>query len=308
MMESLTKRQIHYLTRSDLNVNQWDSLVRDSANGRAYALSFYLDTMTGGNWNAVVLGDYEAILPLPFRKKWGLKLIANPAFSQQLGIIWSRPVAPAMQQKMLQAIPAGFLKITLGMNAANELEDKVVMRNNFVLSLLPDAPALERGYSRSARRNIHKANEAGLRIKEGITSTDLMILHRLRYRDLIGVAKVDYERFQELMDQLLDRGMGYTVGVMDKEGHLLAASFYIRFKDRLTFIFNGNDQESLKNGATHYLKNFVIRKFAGKGIIMDFEGSDTPDFARFYRQYGAHNEPYPRWEAGPLSVLRRLFN
>ncbi|HTN35494.1 MAG TPA: hypothetical protein VL053_00380, partial [Arachidicoccus sp.] len=98
MMESLTKRQIHYLTRSDLNVNQWDSLVRDSANGRAYALSFYLDTMTGGNWNAVVLGDYEAILPLPFRKKWGLKLIANPAFSQQLGIIWSRPVAPAMQQ------------------------------------------------------------------------------------------------------------------------------------------------------------------------------------------------------------------
>ena len=77
--------QIHYLKRKELDVTRWDRCIDDADNGLIYACSFYLDTMCD-NWDALVLGDYQAVMPLPWRKKWGVKYVYQPAFIQRLGV------------------------------------------------------------------------------------------------------------------------------------------------------------------------------------------------------------------------------
>jgi hypothetical protein len=37
-------------------------------------------------WDALVWGDYEFVMPLPVRKKWGIQYVYQPLFCQQLGI------------------------------------------------------------------------------------------------------------------------------------------------------------------------------------------------------------------------------
>ncbi|HRF18349.1 MAG TPA: hypothetical protein PK977_09275 [Chitinophagaceae bacterium] len=59
---------IRYLTHREIDKAKWDYRVSSSSNGLIYAYSYYLDTMSK-NWDALVLNDYEAIMPLVWNKK-----------------------------------------------------------------------------------------------------------------------------------------------------------------------------------------------------------------------------------------------
>lgn len=86
--------------------------------------------------------------------------------------------------------------------------------------------------------------------------------------------------------------MLFNVGAFNEKGNMIAGSLFILFKNRITFILNANNSESLENGSTHLLMDAAIRKFSQKNFIIDFEGSDVESFARFYEQYGAEKEMY----------------
>jgi hypothetical protein len=77
---------IQHLTRNEIDSIKWNNCVERSANGLIYAFSYYLDALCD-NWDAFVIDDYNAIMPLPWRKKAGIKYIYAPPFIQQLGII-----------------------------------------------------------------------------------------------------------------------------------------------------------------------------------------------------------------------------
>ena len=53
----------------------------------------------------------------------------------------------------------------------------------------------------------------------------------------------------------------------------------------------------------------TIKKYCNSNIILDFEGSDFPEFARFYKQYGATAEIYKLVKINklpwPISLLKR---
>ncbi|MCY7291664.1 MAG: hypothetical protein LH615_05710, partial [Ferruginibacter sp.] len=84
---------------------------------------------------------------------------------------------------------------------------------------------------------------------------------------------------------------------------------YFVYKNRITFIINGNNSDSLKNGTTHLLMNDTIKKFCNQENILDFEGSDFPEFVRFYKQYGAVQENYTMLKINnlpwPLSLFKK---
>ena len=103
--------------------------------------------------------------------------------------------------------------------------------------------------------------------------------------------------------------MLFTLGAYNNKNILIAGSIYFVYKNRITFIINGNNTDSLKNGATHLLMNETIKKNCGKEFILDFEGSDFPEFVRFYKQYGALVENYTTVKINnlpwPLSLFKK---
>ena len=83
--------EIAYLTYQQINKSKWDDCINKSINKLIYAESFYLDTITE-NWDAIVLNDYEAVMPLIWKKKFGIKYLYQPAFLQQAGIFVSKKI------------------------------------------------------------------------------------------------------------------------------------------------------------------------------------------------------------------------
>lgn len=280
------------LPYSEIDLEKWDRCIRNSYNGLIYSTSAYLNAMAG-SWDGLVLNDYEAVMPLPWRKKWGLHYVYPPAFTQQLGITALQKETSDTVDQFINSIPKKFRYFEMNFNTTNVVAHlDTVARKNYMLPLNSEYEKMAGNYSRSAKRNILKAKSSNSNVVENISPEKIIALHRVRFKDNVGSNNSDYQNLTQLIKLLAEKNETYCIGATDSNGTLIAGSIYTVFKSRLTFIINGNTNESLQNGATHLLMDFTIQKFSNSGFILDFEGSDHPAFARFYEQYGATPETY----------------
>ena len=102
---------IHYVKREDLEVAKYNECIENSIQSRIYAYSWYLD-IVADNWDVLVFKDYEAVLPIPWKKKYFIKYITQPYFCQQLGVFSKDRVSKDFEYGMLKKIPYKFLKIS----------------------------------------------------------------------------------------------------------------------------------------------------------------------------------------------------
>jgi hypothetical protein len=83
---------------------KWDDCIANSHNSLLYAYAWYLD-IVAENWDAIVLGDYDAVMPLPYnRKLFGLKQVYQPFFAQQLGVFSVIPVGKPIFKQFLEKL------------------------------------------------------------------------------------------------------------------------------------------------------------------------------------------------------------
>ena len=299
---------IQHLTHPEIDKAKWDACIDKAGNGRIYCRSVYLDYMAS-NWDGLVLNDYEAVMPLTWRKKWSIHYLYQPPFIQQSGIFAIDKTDESLIKSFLNAIPDKYRFIEINLNAENGLPTSS-LHKNYLLDIHYSYDILKSNYSRSANRNISKAIDSGITIKENINPADIILMHRKRFKDMIGAKENDYTRFNKLAYVLLQQKQVFTAGAFDADSKLIAGSIYLLYKNRVTFIINGNSQESLQYGATHLLKDYTIRKFSNQCLIMDFEGSDFDRFARFYEQFGkVYIEYYPSLFTNklpwPIKLLKR---
>ena len=63
--------KIKYLCHSKIDFERWDRCVADASNSLIYAESWYLDIVCR-RWGGLVGGDYEAVMPLPISRRYGI--------------------------------------------------------------------------------------------------------------------------------------------------------------------------------------------------------------------------------------------
>ena len=76
---------IQLIERENINIEKYDTCVEKSEQSRVFAYSWYLDIVSD-NWCVLVFQDYEAVMPLPFRKKYGIKYVYPPFWLIELGV------------------------------------------------------------------------------------------------------------------------------------------------------------------------------------------------------------------------------
>ena len=76
---------IQYVPYQHIDKRKWDACIDNAGNGLIYGCSFYLDAMAK-HWDALVLGDYEAVMPLTWNKKYGIHYLYQPFFTSSLGL------------------------------------------------------------------------------------------------------------------------------------------------------------------------------------------------------------------------------
>lgn len=306
----MTMHAIRHLKREEIDTFKWDRCVAQAPNGWLYARSFYLDAY--GHWEALVKGDYDHIMPLPAKRKYGIRYLHIPPFTGQLGIIGKDPVTQALTDDFIRHIPASFLLVDIMLNEGNPPPSLPGIRRkqktNLVLSLKEDYASIYRQYSKDAKKNLRRTQPLGLTPCFDIDMETIIRLYRTAYgkknRDISGAS---YDRMARLGGQCIRNGFGFTMGMRNPEGALLAAAFFGMDEKRIYYILGAPGGKDKVSNAVHNLIDEVIKKYAGTGITFDFEGSDIPSVAAFYRKFGPQTMHYDFVQIIRSSFLQLFF-
>lgn len=153
---------INYLTHKEIDQTKWNNNIDSATNGLIYAYSFYLDAMAI-HWDALVLNDYEAVMPLTWNKKYGIYYLHQPFLSAQLGV-FGRNINAELLSAFLNAVPKKFCYWDFYLNHGNvfPLEKfNFYERSNYVLNLQKPYEKLYNNYRENIKRNIKKAIQSG---------------------------------------------------------------------------------------------------------------------------------------------------
>ncbi|NCB09486.1 MAG: hypothetical protein EOM73_15155 [Bacteroidia bacterium] len=302
-------QNISYIAHRNIDVKKWDSCVENASNSRVYALSWHLGR-TAETWDALVMGDYQLVMPLPVKKKWGISYLYQPLFCQQLGI-FPYPTEDTARLFYLE-LTRHFRYFNIQINAQNPLvqfpnEIKFLPRKNYLLPLNRSYEAIYNDYSTNTKRNLTKAQKNRLSFIPGIGTEEFI---QFKTENLpIKLTKTDLEKLKRLTAFGQLQGHGRFYGVYGPKNDLLSAVYFCRFKNRLTYMNAVSSEEGKALGAMPFLVDQVIRENAGKNLVLDFEGSMIPGVARFYEGFGASPETYFQLKYNrlplPLKWLKR---
>ncbi len=285
---------MQYIENQKIDKSKWDDCIQQSYNGLLYAFSWWLDAVTE-NWDALIWGDYEAVLPLVWNQKWGFKSIYPPFEVQQLGVFSKKRLTNSQFKDFLKAIPKDFQRIQLRLNSHNDFEVQDFVKKtftNYILHLGRPYEDLRRKYHKNTWRNVKKAQKKGFYVEENYPIEDCVELFKqLKEREL-GLGEKYYERIIVAMKAACSRNMGKVLGVLDKEKELYALAFFGRSHQRLYNLMPATSPKGRKYGAMFFLIDALIQEYAETPYRLDFEGSMQEGVARFYQGFGAKIEPY----------------
>jgi len=283
---------VRFVLHQDLDIIKYNECITESSNQRVYAQSWYLDCIAK-KWNALVLNDFEAVMPLPIRKKYGISYVFVPPWTQQLGVFSKREIGEEMMKEFMFAIPKKFKLVDILLNSENYFENRCVrQRDNYILSLEKPYESLYSDFSKGRKSSIKQAINHNLTIKK-VTSTDaLLTLFKANKGLELNRSDADFEILKGLVLKGISLQKISVFEVVNSEKELIGGVIFLIDSHRITYLFSALNEEGRKKQAMSFLVDFIIQKFANQPVILDFEGSMIHAIASFYRSFGAELEPY----------------
>ncbi len=283
---------IHYVLLKDLDIVKYNECITESSNGLLYAHNWYLDCVAK-NWDVLVLNDFEAVMPLPIRKKYGISYIFVPPWTQQLGVFSKKKVDQDVMLEFLQAIPKKYKLIDILMNTGTIFQSKYSsIRDNYTLQIDKPHEALYKSFSKGRKSSIKQAEKNNLVIREVSSLEALLRLFKTNKDSEYNRSDADLKVLKELVLKGISIQKISVLEVVTQKNKLLGgAIFLIDFK-RITYLFSALNSEGREKQAMSLVIDFMIKKYAQQAVIFDFEGSMVNEIASFYRSFGAQLELY----------------
>jgi hypothetical protein len=284
---------INFINHTDIDKVKWNNCVLLSFFPTFFA-DYDLLTLANPQWCALILNDYEAVMPLPVKSKLFISYIYTPVFISRLGIFSIRPDSNNFQD-FISLIPSKFKQIDLVFNTFIENDNQLKYLHSYRLALKDNYATIYASFSENCKRNIKVAEKQILLYTENVETKDIINLFKdNRGRDKnIHLKEQDYQLLYQMSELASSRGMLDKVAVRNHEGQLLAAALFLKDYQRIWFWFSGRSMKNAKTNAMFFLINEYIKKHAETSLILDFNGSMNEQIARFYRGFGGKKYEIP---------------
>ncbi len=302
------KGAIKHLANQEINYEKWDLCIQDAENRNVYALSWYLDVICP-QWEALVFGNYEWVMPLSIGKKFGIKYLFQPFFAQQLGIFPAPPVS--IQEQFAQAIYERFRFVQIQVNAKNTPAAfnsfAITSKENHVLPLMDSYPVLASQFSKHTKRNIVKTRKNNVQVVRGLNAHEFVNLKKQCVE--VPVDPTSFVTLERVIARAQMQGTGIIMAAYSSANEVCSAAFFLRSRNRAVYLNAFSTEEGRKVSAMYAIVDAFIQEFADTGLMLDFEGSSVEGVARFYKGFGSATETYYHLYLNrlpfPLNLLKR---
>jgi hypothetical protein len=289
----------------EIDTKKWNRCISESPNGLIYAASDYLDHLAD-YWTGIIVNDYEAVMPVAWRKKYGIRYSYNVPFIQQLGVFSKEVLVPV--DKLMNALFSVCRYGDYYFNFGNEVANART-HTNFILPLDKSFENITRGFSEGVMYSVNKAAGHGLQYVEASIDEAIDACRHLYRQRVSHVSDNQFERFKTVCKLFQGQDKIVCRKVIDKNSTTLSILLLLKDGKRLYNMLNNTVPAGREQNANYFLMAGVWKEFEQSGLLFDFEGSDLPGVRAFYKKYGATDQPYHSVHFNhlpwPLKLLRR---
>lgn len=272
----------------DIDFVKYSTCLENSVQRKYSATKDFLDISSNKNWEILVYKDYEAIMPVPFVIKFGIKFVHNPMLCQQLGI-FSAHDSVVVNDLFIKYLHENYLVKVYNFNDTNKFSLDLKLRKNFII--YPDR--YENVYAKYSPKRKRK-----LRADEDVLAkTRIKEISYLEGKEFIqaNILGANKEKNIRLFMEIFNR--------MYKANLTQFSAFYfentltniiVTYQDKKTIALLGtfNDKNYVKlSGASLLIDDIIKKNITTKSF--DFEGSELPNVEEFFRGFRPELKPYP---------------
>ena len=290
-------QNIIYIKNKDIDKTKWDRCILSSTNSLIYARSFWLDEIC--KWDALVLNNYEAVMPLTYNKKWGLYYLYQPYFTKQLGV-FGKNITTDLIRYFLKTIPAKFklwdidlLENSIDHSLQNDFPNIILKeRKNFLLPLNKNYNELKQDYKRLAKRMINQCAENNITIEKNVAPSEIINFFKSNYTYDRKISDKIYARLTNASNAGFKNQLAFTYVAKASTGETVGAYLILKDDRFIYSLLGGSNEMGKTTGAFYLLTDAAIRDNADSDRIFRFEGSDKKGIAFFNSQFNAQPVEY----------------
>lgn len=299
---------ISYINNKDLNVEKYNFCVENAVQSRIYAFSWYLD-IVAENWDVLVLNDYEAVMPIPWRKKYGIKYVFPPFWILELGIFSKHEIVD--YSLFFNEIFKKFSWIDLRFNSSNYFESSsnfLVSKEFQLLDISNEYAHIFDNYRKDRKKDIVKATEFNLSEKWNDSIEKLIELFKENVGKRVSNLKLkEYDILAKLLQKCVEKKVGEVLSIYDENENLVASGFFLKHQKTATILLSATDFKNRNNGANSFLIDCAIKKYQKEIDIFHFGGSSIKSIASYFLSFGAKTHQYYHIKYNNLPFFIRFF-
>ncbi len=294
---------IKRLKYHEIDFEKYTKCLENSAQRKYSAAKDFLDITSGKQWELLIYNDYEAIMPVPFVFKLGLKIVHNPMLCQQLGI-FSPIDSVEINTEFLSYLEKNYLIRVYSFNDMNRFNSDLRKKKNYII--YPDSyQNVYSKYSPKRKRKLRSdpeiLNDSEVKLIGFDDAQNFIQSH------LLGAEKQsDTVRFTNIFQNfsLCELVFFYAYYYKNRITNVIAV-----YSDEKTNALLGtfNDKNYVKISGASILIDHIIKENIGKKIF-DFEGSELPNVEEFFRGFRPELKPFPVIESSKKNLFFKFLS
>ena len=194
--------------------------------------------------------------------------------------------------------PRKFINIHIHLNSDLSPAHNLNKRLNYELSIEREYENIRKNFKTNTFRNIKKAEKNELKILSGISVKEIWAFKKSN--PVNNLSQWHYQKLLSLLEVIDEKSMGESYGIYTKENQLIAAAYFVLYKNRIILLVSSSNEEGKDKSAMFILIDNIIQKYAGKNYILDFEGGNVSGLARFFSGFGANPKSYYSYKENRL--------
>lgn len=293
------------LSRDQIEDTRWNAHINTSKYPVIYAYTWYLDIVSP-QWQALVwpsAQNYEIVMPLPIRKKWGFKVMQQPLFCQYLGLFSQTEISEATLSLFLNGLSTQYYYISvynfhpwhtplLQKLKAENPELKVQEKTTHWLDIEKPYDALYEGYTNDRKLNLKRSRKYHWNYFESNDIQPLLALFRQNHASKIeGIKNSAYELLESLTAILLKKEK-CKIQYAALADSIHAGILIVENREMGIYIFNAADVVGREGNARTFLLDRYFKDSADRIRLFDFESPEVPGIAKYYASFGGDERIY----------------
>ena len=277
--------KIKHQKHSEIDLEKWDCCILNATNSLVYAESWFLNIVSP-DWEALVADDYEYVMPLPVKRKFGVSFLVQPPLAQQLGVFSAHKMDESIVKQFVKKIP--YRSYHLCLNEENR-GAAGAEHANFILDLNRTYEDIFAGYSNNTKRNIKKTQQYPVEIKTDLLAEEFLKFYYSIEKNYKELPKTKLDR---LVHESLKKCKATIYGAYNEEHKLISVLFLLHSNQRLIYLLPVSNQEGKDALVMFKMVDEIIQHHANSHCVLDFAGSTVKNIARFYDGFGTSTHFY----------------